>query len=81
MHRANWNNTWPLERILFALAGTVLLISIVLTISVSQWFLLLTGFVAINQLLYASVGACGASLVIARTTGARSTCASSESAR
>lgn len=75
MHRANWNNSWPLERALFTLAGCVLLLSIALTVLVSEWFLLLTAFVALNQLLYASVGFCGASLIIHRLTGIRSACA------
>lgn len=74
MQRTNWNKTWPLERILFALAGSVLLLSIALTLLVSEWFLLLTAFVALNQLLFASLGACGASLLITRTTGVRSAC-------
>ena len=55
---------WPLERLLFALAGTMTLLSIVLTVTVSPWFLLLTAFVGVNQWLYVSVGACPASFVL-----------------
>jgi hypothetical protein len=55
---------WPLERALFALAGTVTLISAVLTALVSPWFLLLTAFVGLNQWLFVAVGACPASLVL-----------------
>ena len=55
---------WPLERMLFALAGTMTLLSILLTVTVSRWFLLLTAFVAVNQWLYVSVGACPASYVL-----------------
>jgi len=40
---------WPLERVLFALAGTVTLASVVLAAAVSPWFLLLTAFVGVNQ--------------------------------
>ncbi len=40
---------WPLERVLFALAGTMTLVSAVLAAIVSKWFLLLTAFVGVNQ--------------------------------
>jgi hypothetical protein len=55
---------WPLERILFALAGTMTGLSAVLSALVSPWFLLLTGFVAFNQLLFVSLGNCPASLIL-----------------
>ena len=67
--RAQWHGSWPLERVLFAMAGTLVSISAVLAAVVSPWFLLLTAFVAINQLLYASVGYCGASLFLSRFAG------------
>jgi len=63
---------WPLERILFALAGTMTLLSAALAATVSPWFLLLTVFVGINQWLYVTVGACPASLVLGRLSGATS---------
>ena len=62
-------NAWPLERILFALAGTMTLLAAVLAAAVSPWFLLLAAFVGVNQWLYVAVGACPASLVLARATG------------
>ena len=43
---------WPLERVLFALAGTMILISVALAAFVSHWFLLLTAFVGVNMWLY-----------------------------
>ena len=49
---------WPLERVLFAMAGTVTLLSALLAAVVSPWFLLLTAFVGVNQWLYVLVGAC-----------------------
>ncbi len=58
--------TWRLERVLFALAGTVTLASITLAVLVSPWFLLLTAFVGASQWLYVSVGWCPASLVVER---------------
>ena len=65
-------STWPLERILFALAGTMTLISVALVAAVSPWFLLLTAFVGVNQWLYVLVGACPASIVLRRAFHARS---------
>ena len=57
---------WPLERILFALAGTMTLTAAVLAAVLSPWFLLLAAFVAVNQWLYVVVGGCPASLVLER---------------
>ena len=57
---------WPLERVLFAMAGTMTLLSALLAVVVSPWFLLLTAFVGINQWLYVTVGACPASMVLRR---------------
>lgn len=58
--------SWPLERVLFAMAGTVTLLSALLAVLVSPWFLLLTGFVGVNQWMYVAFGACPASLVLGR---------------
>ena len=66
------NPRWPLERVLFALAGTMTLLSAVLAATVSPWFLLLTVFVGVNQWLYVAVGACPASLVLGRWLGLQS---------
>jgi len=63
---------WPLERVLFALAGTMTLVSAVLAATVSPWFLLLTAFVGVNQWLYVTVGACPASVVLGRLLGLES---------
>ncbi len=63
------SHRWPLERVLFALAGSMTLISAALAALVSPWFLLLTAFVGVNQWLYVVVGACPASLVLKRTVG------------
>jgi hypothetical protein len=57
---------WPLERVLFALAGSVTLISAALSAFVSPWFLLLTALVGANQWLYVLLGACPASIVLRR---------------
>jgi hypothetical protein len=60
------DSRWPLERVLFALAGSMTLISAALAVLISPWFLLLTAFVGVNQWLYVLVGACPASLVLRR---------------
>jgi hypothetical protein len=57
---------WPLERVLFALAGTVVLLSVALVALVSPWFLLLTALVGVNLWLYVLVGACPASFALKR---------------
>jgi Protein of unknown function (DUF2892) len=69
-----WNNRWPLERVLFTLAGSMAIASAILTAAVSPWFVLLTAFIGLNQLLYASVGFCGASLILLRFTNAQPAC-------
>jgi hypothetical protein len=56
-----------LTRVLFALAGTMTLLAVVLAVTVSPWFLLLGVFVAANQWLFAIVGWCPASIVLGRT--------------
>ena len=63
---------WALERVLFAMAGTVTLISAALAAAVSPWFLLLTAFVGVSQWLYVLFGACPASLVLVRLFGLES---------
>jgi hypothetical protein len=65
---------WPLERILFALAGTMTLVSIALALLVSPWFLLLAGFVGVNQWLFVVVGACPASVALERMMGIQRGC-------
>jgi len=66
------DSRWPLERVLFALAGSVTLLSAALAALISPWFLLLTAFVGINQWLYVLFGACPASLILRRLVSLRS---------
>ncbi|MGZ4180553.1 MAG: DUF2892 domain-containing protein [Solirubrobacteraceae bacterium] len=66
------NERWSLERVLFALAGTVTLLSAVLAVTISTWFLLVTAFVGINQWLYVLIGACPASVILRRACHLRS---------
>ena len=63
---------WPLERVLFALAGTMTLLSAALAAFASRWFLVLTVFVGVNQWLYVTARRCPASVVLQRACGLRS---------
>lgn len=65
---------WPLERILFLMAGTMTAISAVLSAVVSPWFLLLTGFVAVNQWAFVALGNCPSSWAMRRYLGVKSAC-------
>lgn len=65
---------WPLERVLFALAGSITLLSALLAAIVSPWFLLLAVFVGLNQWLFAAAGSCPASLVLERVGGLERGC-------
>ena len=62
---------WPLERVLFLMAGTMTALSAVLSAVVSPWFLLLTGFVAANQLAFVAFGNCPSSWALRRYLGFR----------
>ena len=65
---------WPLERVLFAPAGSMTLLSALLAALVSPWFLLLTVFVGVNQWLFVGAGACPASLFVERALGIEKGC-------
>lgn len=73
--RSAWRGAWPLERALFALAGTVTLVSAALGAFVSPWFLLLTAFVGLSQWSYVIAGECPASIVLRRLAGLEPGCA------
>jgi hypothetical protein len=57
---------WPLERVLFAIAGSVVIVAAVLSAVVSAWFLLLVGFVGVNQWMFVLAGDCPMSLILTR---------------
>lgn len=67
-------NAWPLERVLFALAGSITVASALLAALVSPWFLLLTLFVGVNQWLFVVLGGCPASLLLERVVGIERGC-------
>lgn len=62
---------WPLERVLFAMAGTAALVGGLLALVLSPWFGLLAAFAGANQWLYVIFGACPASLILTRLTSLR----------
>lgn len=66
--------TWPLERVLFAMAGTVTMLGALLAAVVSPWFLLLVAFVAASQWMYVVTGSCPASIVLEKTFGLERGC-------
>jgi len=59
---------WYLERVLFAMAGTVSLAGGLLALLASPWFALLPVLAGINQWLFVTVGACPASFLLSRLT-------------
>ena len=63
---ATGSSGWPVQRILFLLAGAVTLTGVVLGVSVSAWFLLLPVLTGLNQLLFVAVGWCPMSLLLRR---------------
>lgn len=68
------SRAWPLERILFAVAGTVTLAAVVLAATLGPWWLVLVAFVGINQLAYVTLGDCVASVLLQRLFGVRRGC-------
>ncbi|HWJ80902.1 MAG TPA: DUF2892 domain-containing protein [Nocardioides sp.] len=63
-----------IDRAIFALAGTLTLVSVLLGALVSPWWLLLGGFVGANQLQASITGACPAAAIL-RRFGVQSGCA------
>jgi hypothetical protein len=63
-----------IDRAMFAFAGTMILVSVLLTHFVSPWWLLLTTFVGLNLLQSAFTGFCPAAIVF-RKLGFQSGCA------
>ena len=59
-----------LDRIVLAFAGTVILISVLLTWTVSPWWALLTVFAGVNMIQSAFTGFCPAAMVF-RKLGAK----------
>lgn len=63
-----------IDRGVLAVAGTVVLVSVLLTVGLSTWWLLLTAFVGLNLLQSSITGFCPAAILLERA-GVRSGCA------
>jgi len=63
-----------LDRAALFLAGTIILVSVLLSALVSSWWLLLTAFVGLNLLQSSITGFCPAALIF-RRLGLSSGCA------
>ena len=70
--RGTTASRWHLERVLFLLAGTMTLVSALLAATLSEWWLLLTAFVGLNQLAFVAFGNCPSSWLLRRYAGLRS---------
>ena len=55
-----------IDRAVFAFAGVMVLLSLLLSVLVSPWWSLLTAFVGVNLLQSAFTGFCPAALLLAR---------------
>ncbi len=55
-----------LDRAVLAFAGAVTLLSVLLAVAVSTWWLLLTAFVGLNLLQSSLTGFCPAAIVLRR---------------
>jgi hypothetical protein len=55
-----------IDRVVFAFAGSVVLLSLALGLTVSPWFFALTGFVGLNMLQAAFTGFCPLAMMLKR---------------
>ena len=56
-------NSMTIDKAVFSFAGAMVLLSLALTLWVSQWFLLFTAFVGLNLLQTGFTGVCPAAFV------------------
>ena len=54
------------DRFVMAFAGTLIILSVALSLLINSWWLLLTGFVGLNLLQAAFTGFCPLALVLKR---------------
>jgi hypothetical protein len=57
---------WTIARLVPLLAGTFVLLSTALTVTLSPWWSILTALIGANLVLYSAVGWCPSSLLMAR---------------
>ncbi|RMI32600.1 YgaP-like transmembrane domain [Nocardia stercoris] len=58
--------TWSVARIVPLLAGSLVLLSVVLAVTISPWSLVLTTLVGANLVFYSVAGWCPATLLMTR---------------
>lgn len=63
-----------IDRIIFAVAGTLVLLGLVLGLVVSSWFFVVTGFVGINLLQSAFTGFCPLAVLLRKAGMPESAC-------
>lgn len=66
MNRSTHNRDWTVARLVPLLAGTLVLLSTTLVITLSPWWAILGALVGANLLLYSAVGWCPATLLMTR---------------
>jgi hypothetical protein len=63
-----------IDRIIFAVAGSLVLLGLVLGLTVSPWFLTISGFVGVNMLQSAFTGFCPLAMILRKTGMPESAC-------
>jgi len=63
-----------IDRIVFAVAGTLVLLGLVLGLTISPWFLAIAGFVGVNLLQSAFTGLCPLAMILRKTGMPESAC-------
>ena len=65
---------WTVERVVPLMAGVMVLLSVALTLALSPWWPILTGFVGVNLVFYSAAGWCPASLIMEKAGLERASC-------
>lgn len=63
-----------IDRIIFAVAGTLVLLGLTLGLAVSSWFFIVTGFVGVNLLQSAFTGFCPLAVILRKAGMPESSC-------
>ena len=63
-----------IDRIVFAVAGTLVLLGLVLGLTISPWFLAIAGFVGVNMLQSAFTGFCPLAMILRKAGMPESAC-------
>ena len=63
-----------IDRIVFAVAGSLVLLGLVLGLTVSPWFLAIAGFIGVNMLQSAFTGFCPLAMILRKAGMPESAC-------